>query len=398
MKKIFLILVGLGSILVAGGLWWLYTQAPEVFSPEDRPLDEIQEIGVDRESLRASVLLDSPAGLQVLTVATGEVKPLAGSFEKLQDEVLTFSQSSQDTFWLLEAKERSTQDTSMQGLPPEDEGAVYNRYLVNWQQNQLQRLNETFEKYADFKNKELTSLIWAREGVLAVAFATVLDGSQTTPTQYALASLALDNFRFQDFGTVTASNLQLLSGDETGSTLFAKVTGENADSIIGKRFNSTQTTTVISDDASYLDSRHAPPGVAARFQGTTVELLQLSDQQVKLSIAPTSGYQLEPTIWWSASGEVFAVVEYQASDIDTKQVTFYTKDGTSLYTVPTTGSVVVTLAVDGKTAVIASNQAILTNEPAVDATPVVYEYIDVYAGTTQAISNILLDSTILGVL
>jgi hypothetical protein len=379
--SIFSILL-VGLVLIGSGVWWLRSSPQDQATDTSKPLQEIQEIGITQDVLTGSVVFATPEGLQQIVIASGEVRPLGGSFARLPDTVQEIQQSADGSYWIITSTA---------------EGKSKSWYVVDWQKNKLQRLNETFEKHIGQERGAVSQILVGTNNTAIIA---TTDVTTTTPENatgqqsYALSTLALASLKFQDFGSVSTTNLELLSYDAAQNEVIFSHTPNDATIVSGKRYNSNQRYDLVNDADRYLSG--SQPEQMLEFLGNTVQLTNLLSQETVASISPEVGYIFEPTVYWAPSGEVFALIAYKPDAIEQKRVTFYAKMGSRLYSQAVTGSATVLFSASGQSAVVSTAfEAAVPSDTS--QTPTTYQLSKPYEGSSQIFSNLPTTSQIVGV-
>ncbi len=380
MKKIVLVLlVVVGVGLIGVGAWWIFSHTSKSLITQDKPLQELQEIGRKQPQRADSVIFSTPTGVQLMSVNSGEVASLAGSFDKLLDPVQQMTQSADGNFWIIMTQAAETQKRHW--------------YLVNWQKDTLQRLDESLEKMIGNADKTVSQVVIGENAMAVLRITDKTQSAETTDTtEYALATLALDSLKYQNFGTVTTQSLKILGYDAAqNEVIFTHITAETQ-KISGKRFNSNQNYDLIDTaEVQFMGPRQK----VVRMAGDTYELASISSQTPIATLLPKSGHSFEPTIVWSADGKVFATIQYSNTAITEKIITFYSDTGVELYALTLPGSQAIHFSPSGEAAAIISTRADETGHSEASTS---YHFIKIYEGTSQVFSNIPTGSQLLGVL
>lgn len=399
MKRLVGLLVLVGTLMLGAGLWWLLSRPSDIATIFETPLQETQTLNLVREDLRNSILFqDAEQELQKYSLDTNETTAVGGALDKLQTEVVGLYPSADDSYWLIQTRSAE-----------ESEALTYTWYLVDWQQDKLQRLTETFERIETFNSLELESAIWLSDTTAGLTFkAATMPGATPQDTEtFHLATLDASSLKVIDVGAVTTASLRLVGGDASIPALYYLVESEDGARIQSKQIGSSQTPDIISNAQNYAYSYQVTDNQVTRIQDQSLEISRIPTLETLATVTIPTDYSVDNTVWWASNGQAFAIVQRQAPtspDEITKQVSFYTKAGELLHTVDfentlSMDSLTVYLASNGETALVQRNYASTNPEEYAEEVPSRILYIvKTYAGETEVISGIAPEAKILGVL
>lgn len=396
MKKVLLVLVILGLVLLSGGLWWYLNTTGSPFN-KSATIPPVQEIEITRDSIAGQILLSTSEGLRLFSPESGEVRSLSDSFDKIQTPTQYWSQTADGQYWLFMTQETVDSSSPAEyetttGEQSENETAnkpTYNWYVVNWPQKLLQSLDETLTA-PYLQNKIWHAVAWGEGSIVGGAFVAA-EKPDVALQPYTLMTLDLATLSHQEFGVVSAAQLDVIGLTGTGvqTELYTHAIQESENMIIRKAANSLQNTTISDEGGSYLRAEQAHGTQVARYVGEAVQLLDLTDPtEIIGTISPLPGSRIGSAQWWSASGDVFALAHFDTSDTTVQTIVFYSPEGSELFDIEVTGSAEVTFSADGTQAVVTTTSDSLT--AASDTTQAVRQYylVSIFSGEVTPMSTI----------